>query len=161
MKAGYVILGAAGAYFLFRGGQIVVEKSRTNEYGPAVDDMADRVGVSRAVVRALVKQESNWNPNAVNRTTGDYGLFQLNYTVAKRLDVSQAPQMPGILLVPEVNIALAEKLLREIVRNVGREAEAIFNSWNVGWPSYKKGVRSPYLAGYVAAWKGYVSEGIA
>jgi hypothetical protein len=43
-----------------------------------VFSIADEYGVSHEVIDNLIESESNWNPNAVNEKTGDYGLVQIN-----------------------------------------------------------------------------------
>lgn len=140
---------------------IIEGKQDELDLGGKVDAVSDRVGIDRNILRAIVAQESGWVPTAKNRLSKDYGLTQINIKTASSLRPDLVDQMPDILLDVDTNLSMAESLLREIIRAVGSSPDAIFNSWNIGWPSYKKGKISPYLAKYQAKYQKYKTTGEA
>lgn len=157
-----ILAAGAGALALgyMGGGETIIKAiaagSKNEElYGPLVDRMSSRLGLDPKIPRAIVSQESAWVPTARNILSGDHGLFQLNLSVAKRIRPALAAIMPEILYDPPNNVAIAEDLFREIMRAGITDAEGIFNSWNVGWPSYKRGITSPHIGKYLAFFEKY------
>ena len=57
-----------------------------NEYLAFLDQRADQYGVPREVARAMVQQESGWNPAAVS-PAGAMGMMQLMPATARELGV--------------------------------------------------------------------------
>lgn len=57
-----------------------------NRYTPIIDEMARRARVDRALVHAVVRAESSYDPTAVS-TAGAVGLMQLMPATAKRYGV--------------------------------------------------------------------------
>lgn len=47
------------------------------EYDDIIAEVAEKYGVSAALIKAIIKTESNFNPNLTSRTN-DYGLMQIN-----------------------------------------------------------------------------------
>lgn len=161
------ILLAAIAGLVLWGGETAVDKyvESVNEkqFGPMADSISDRLGLDRNIFRAIIRQESGWKPTAVNEATKDYGLAQINLITAKaiRIRLGRKDALPDALLSPEVNFIYAADLLREIKGAGMSTPEDFFHSWNVGWPAYRKGTRSPYIAGYVSAFETYSNRGVA
>ena len=58
-----------------------------NQYLAYLDQKADELGVPRQIARAMVKQESGWNPNAVS-PAGAMGLMQLMPGTARERGVT-------------------------------------------------------------------------
>lgn len=83
-------------------------------YGAMADNAALRHGVEPAMLRAIVRTESNWDPNAVNDTGGDaarggaYGLGQMTLKTALGLDSTATAAR---LLEPLYNLDICAKLI--------------------------------------------------
>ena len=54
-----------------------VSKGFSNKYDPKIEQYANKYGIDPNRVKALIMNESGFNPNAVSKTS-DYGLMQLN-----------------------------------------------------------------------------------
>ena len=55
------------------------EQTRIAQYDPLVQKYAEQYNVDPNIVRAIIKQESNWNPESIS-PTGDYGIMNINYS---------------------------------------------------------------------------------
>ncbi len=91
------------------------ENRQAGHYAPLVAKYADHYGVSRSLVFAVIKAESNFNPYAVS-TAPAYGLMQLVPATGGRdayRMVKGRDHTPGrdYLLVPENNIELGTAYL--------------------------------------------------
>jgi hypothetical protein len=55
---------------------------------PGLKETADKLGIPPFWLWYVIKIESNWNPKAVNKTTGASGLIQIMPSTAKGLGIS-------------------------------------------------------------------------
>lgn len=96
-----------------------------SEYQAMADAAADRNGIDRSLFRALVQQESGWNPRATS-CVGAQGLTQLMPGTAAGLGVRNAYD-------PAENLDGGARYLRQMLdANRGDEARALA-SYNAGF----------------------------
>lgn len=100
----------------------------------AIDEEADRHGIKRSVLHALVKVESGRNPHAVSRV-GAIGLTQVMPFNAKRCGLTHSSKLFDALL----NLKCGAQILREeIDQHNGNIAQAL-TVYNCGRTNCKEG----------------------
>ena len=109
----------------------------------------DKYGVDPLLVFAVIRHESNFNPNAVNPNDPSYGLMQITKAVTKDFGKPDAN-----LFDPETNIEIGTWFLAYLVNKHGLDIGVqMYNCWETGY--LKNGVRVP---NYLAKVKGYYQE---
>lgn len=78
-----------------------------------------------SLIKAVISQESSWNPNATNLADPSYGLMQIN----TRAHPDVTPQQ---MLVPEANITYGSNYLAQQVARYGLEGG--ISAYNAGHP---------------------------
>jgi Transglycosylase SLT domain len=102
----------------------------SNDIDDVIEDAAKRHGVDANLVRALVKVESNFNPNAVSRK-GAMGLMQLMPSTARSLNVSNP-------FDPEQNVEAGVKHLRGLLDNFNGDVALSLAAYNAGEGAVKR-----------------------
>lgn len=94
------------------------------DYDGIIHKAATRHSVDPALVRAVIKTESNWNPSAVSRK-GAVGLMQLIPGTAKRLGV-------GDVRNPEHNVDGGVRYLRILLDRYNGKLDLALAAYNAG-----------------------------
>ena len=94
------------------------------EFDAIIERTAKEYDIDAALVSALIRAESNYQPRAVSRK-GARGLMQLMPATARRLAVKQP-------FDPASNVRGGVKYLRELVDRFGHRPELVLAAYNAG-----------------------------
>src|SRR2546430_8532251 len=94
------------------------------EIEAAIDQAASRHNVDPSLVRAVIKVESNFNPNAVSRK-GAMGLMQLMPQTARQLKVTNP-------FDPQQNVDAGVRHLKTLMENYGGAVRLNFAAFKAG-----------------------------
>lgn len=101
-----------------------------SSYSDTIAKAANTYNVPEKLIAAIIKQESNFNPNAVS-TAGATGLMQLMPATAKFLGVTDPTN-------PEQNIMGGAKYLRQMLNQFDNDIEKALAAYNAGPGNVKK-----------------------
>lgn len=110
----------------------------SNEFDILIFDAAGRHSVDPALIKAVIKAESNFNPRAFRHEPfvphlggpdASYGLMQTLYTTARELGYSGAPEG---LFNPETSIEYGTRYLKRQLLRYDGDTEKAIAAYNAG-----------------------------
>ena len=149
-----VLIGLAiGAALLFALVKKMQGADNETAYGPLADSYADAYGLDRALVRAIVKKESSWNPNGINRSDPSYGLIGVTTYIGVRFKALESEADPAQLYDPIKNLIAGCGFLKYLLDLYPLDDS--IEMYNEGEPNFWNGLHVPE---YLAAVKGFYDE---
>lgn len=126
-------------FFVFKVQNIVLKKVYPKKYSEYVYKYAEEYEVDPLLVFAIIKAESNFNPNVVSSSKA-IGLMQLMDAtaeeLARKLDITFTKE--SSLYDPELNIKLGTKYFSDLLKEYKQNTLLALTSYNAGKGNVKR-----------------------
>lgn len=144
-------------------GAVILSQSTLN---PIIQEMSQKYNIETALIKAIIKTESNWDVNAsrfeAHKGDASWGLMQLLLSTAR--EVLGNPQLITTQLIqPRNNIEAGTKFLSQLWRRFGNLRDSIA-AYNAGSPRLGKDgkyVNQDYVDKVMNAYNQYRTIGVA
>jgi soluble lytic murein transglycosylase len=101
-------------------------------YRPLIDDVARKVDIPASFVRAIAREESSFDADAVSRANA-YGLIQLiRPTARKYAKPLGLPSDPDSLKTPEINLRIGTAFMRYLFDRYRQNFALVPSAYNAG-----------------------------
>ena len=129
-----------------------------NSIDAIIAENAKRYGVENALIRAIIRQESNFNPNAINPKDPSYGLMQIMPILAQDFGIVKEWMNPteaevAMIKQPSTNVQIGTWFLAKLLKKYPQGVA--IQMYNVGEAGYNSGHRA---AEYLSKVTGYYNE---
>lgn len=118
---------------------------------PIINEMGIKYNVEPALIKAHIKQESNWDVNAsrfeAHKGDASWGLMQLLLSTAREV-LRNSSLTTTQLIQPRVNIEAGTKFIAQLQSRFGNMRDAIA-AYNAGSPRIDKKTNKYVNQGYV------------
>jgi soluble lytic murein transglycosylase-like protein len=140
----FIFLAGLSFYF-FRKKILPGAKGLTPELESVMASKADQYGVDRALVKAIARVESNFNPRAKNPADPSYGLMQITPMLAQDYNLVKDYRHPSSFEIERLydldnNLYVGCSQLAHLTRI--RPFDSAVQMYNVGQTGYMNGVRN-------------------
>jgi soluble lytic murein transglycosylase-like protein len=119
---------------------------------------AKRYSIDAALIRAVIRQESNFDAEAVNPSDPSYGLMQITPILAEDYGLVKDWHNPteaeiAMIKIPSTNVRIGSWFLSKLLSKY--TMDMAIQMFNLGESGYNSGYRAPE---YLAKVKGYYNE---
>lgn len=119
----------------------MIKRLYKKEYSEFVSKYANRYNVDENLIYAIIKAESNFNPNAVSHQNA-MGLMQLMYATAEDLaNKSQIKLTEENILEPDINISLGTQYISDLLNKYDC-IEVALSAYNAGSGNVDKWIKN-------------------
>jgi len=133
-----------GSFFILLSTSVFAHNNNINEneYKDLIEFASEKYGIDKALIKAIIRVESCFNPKAISKDGNQKGLMQLSHYVVKRYDVKD-------VFNPVQNIEGGVKYLSYLFSLFKDEKKAIA-AYNAGEERIAKGTIPITTKAYVA-----------
>lgn len=137
--------------FLLFGGikiqNIILKKIYPLKYTEEVEKHSEKYGLDKLLVYAIIKAESNFEPN-ITSSSGACGLMQLMESTAKEIakKVGYEYTVKEELYNPNINIMLGTKYFSELLEKYDNNLNLALSAYNAGIGNVSKWIENGIIA---------------
>ena len=113
-------------------GKLIWEATYPQAFSPLIEDIAENEGIPASFVRAIAREESSFDPEAVSWAKA-YGLVQLIMPTAKRFASELGMKAtPRTLRKPEVNLKIGARYMSWLWNRLNENPALVPSAYNAG-----------------------------
>jgi soluble lytic murein transglycosylase-like protein len=154
----FLLVKNAGAFTVSTGPAVAPIRTGGVPYAEDIAKASSRWSVNQAIIKAIIKKESDFDPDAVNPNDPSYGLMQVGLMVAQDYGAVKDYKNPTAeelaeLMDPQKNINIGTRHLSSLLSRY--PLDTAIQMYNLGTAKYNRGFRVP---DYLAKVKGFYNE---